>query len=774
MNALIRRLLHFSCRHSILIFIATALISVFFSFFAVQLEVDPNVESLIPESAEIKQLMARNRKEGISGEYLVLAVQRDDPFQIEALSALYKVLSSLEELPELKKGITPFNLMTFTKKGSRLSVVPAAPAQKAPATQEELELFKKRILNTPYARNLVVSGDGTVLNSIFPAASMDDFSALMERIEGIVSDLHDHYEYYLSGSIPFVHKTGQYLSRDLTRLFVFTALVILVFYFFGFRTIRGVVLPFAVVVLGTLWSLGFMSLLGFSLTIVNIITPPLVLTLGSSYSIHILNQYYRSGVGDWQDRYWVVGVVENVNKTILIAAATTIVGFLSLLATSIRQTREFALSAGFGIVSCALLSLFFFPALLTWLKPPKVEQIRRVSSGFVSRLMNVLSDFVARRRPFIIAALVIVAAAFGFSLTRINANTDTIGYFPQRDKVVQDMYFLTSKLGGFDEINLTLTAPDNRKGYFLQPQILQEVSDLEKELRSLPDISYSVSFASYLRFLNKVMTGADEIPQTRGPALLLSRYMKVLAAGQAENNEVTNLSNEEFSQMTLSFRIFNSSTKKFIDEEGLRNLLGEMKEVIDSSLPEEIMPEIWGMSMQYLTLSDLLRQNLAKSMLLSVFLVLGIASLTFRSLRFGFLTIIPLVSGVMLSFILMWIFGIPLDMTTIMVSAVAIGVGVDDAIHFLLYYRRSIERHSGNRELAVRETLAVTGRPILLTTLSIDFGLLVLALASFRPIVYFGILIVFTLSAACASTLVVLPALLSRAPINERKHYEKA
>jgi hypothetical protein len=198
-----------------------------------------------------------------------------------------------------------------------------------------------------------------------------------------------------------------------------------------------------------------------------------------------------------------------------------------------------------------------------------------------------------------------------------------------------------------------------------------------------------------------------------------------------------------------------------------------MEETITLLLPEAIKTEIWGMSLQYLALSDLLRQTLVKSMLLSIIFVLIIATLAFRSPVYGLLTIVPLVSGVMLNFILMALLGIPLDMTTIMVSSIAVGVGVDDAIHFLLHYRRQVKVYPDDHRQALGETLIITGRPILLTTLSIAAGLIVLALASFRPIVYFGVLVVFTLSAACASTLIVLPALLLLFDKRERARKEQ-
>jgi predicted RND superfamily exporter protein len=321
-----------------------------------------------------------------------------------------------------------------------------------------------------------------------------------------------------------------------------------------------------------------------------------------------------------------------------------------------------------------------------------------------------------------------------------------------------------SKLGGFDEINLTFTAPYSKAGFFLEPENLAWVSKFEQDLRSMPDVSYAMSFTSYLRFLNLVMTGNNDIPTTRAPILYLSRLQRALAGESSNNLGTANLVHEDFSQLTLSLRVYNSSTQKFIDEQTLRDLLDEIEGKLKAAKPAGIRAEIWGMSLQYLTLSSLLRQNLAKSMIISIILVLAITTAAFRSLRYGFLAVVPLVMGVMSNFILMAALRIPLDMTTIMVSAVAIGVGVDDAIHFLLHYRRHLREQGGDREQAVKQTLAVTGQPILLTTISIAGGLLALCISRFDPILYFGILVAATLSAACTGTLILLPAALLALP----------
>ncbi len=759
---LIRRILRFSCRHSLPVILATALVTLLFGWLASRLRVNPDVESLVPENAAVRQLMNRYRQGGLSGEYLVVAVSGPDLFDLAKLQAYGQALARLEALPELEPGITPFNLISFEKKATRLAAVPVSPERRAPRSLEELELFRRRLSTTPYATNLVVSRDLTVLAAFFPAAHIRDFTGLMRRVREITAPLERYYRCYLSGSIPFVDRTGVYLSRDLAVLFAAGAVLILLFYYLAYRSLRGVLLPFLVVMLGTVWSLGLMSALGFSLTLLNIVTPPLLLTVGSSYGIHILNRYYRGLAG--QDREWLPETLEEVSGTILWASLISLIGFASLVATNIRQVREFAVVTSFGTVSCALLALFFFPAVLSRLPPPERRQARRVRAGLLSGMLLRLSRFVIRRPWPIVAGLAACAVGFALSVPFIRTDTDTIGYFPAGDRVVRDMYFLTSKIGGFDELNLSLLAPEGQQGYFLRPEALARVDALERRLSGIPDICYAVSFATYVRFLNQVASGQDRIPEKRAPILLLSRIVRSLAAQPGGSNPAAGLANEDFSRLTLSFRIYNSRTGKFINEQGLRDLLAEMKPLIASGLPAEVRAELWGMGLQYLSLSDLLRSNLVRSFGMSVLLVLAVAMLTFRSLRYGLLTIVPLVSGMMLNFLLMAVARIPLDMTTIMVSSVAVGMGVDDAMHFILSYRRRRARVSGDPRRAVAVTLVVTGRPIFLTSLSIVAGLAVLALASFRPIVYFGVLVVFTLAATCASTLVVLPALLALLP----------
>ena len=183
-------------------------------------------------------------------------------------------------------------------------------------------------------------------------------------------------------------------------LLALSLVFVMITYFLGFHAARAVFLPMSVVVFGTIWAVGLMGIFGFPLTVVSIVTPPIVLTLGSSYSIHILNSYYRKAKAHQgeTDPMWIADAVSDVNNTIFLASSTTVAGLLSLLATTLTQTRQFAISTSFGIIACALLSLFYLPAALAMMKNPKTGISDKVNGGFFSRCMEKLARAVTDMR----------------------------------------------------------------------------------------------------------------------------------------------------------------------------------------------------------------------------------------------------------------------------------------------------------------------------------------------------------------------------------------
>ena len=250
---IINRLLQYIHKHSLAVIITFGIITLLFGISMINIKVNPNLESLLPDDDKIIALMNRHGNGAVDENYLVIAVEAEDPFTLAGLSAFAQAIGKLEQFPEIKEGITPFNLISFHKDGARLSLQQMSPNGRNPETEEELQAFKTNLLKTPFAANFVVSEDQTVLCAFFPTDSTENYSELMKEIDRILAGLHPHYRTHVTGTIPFMHTTRTYLLRDLSTLLLLVSVVILIIFYLGFRAKRAVFLPILVVGMGTIW-----------------------------------------------------------------------------------------------------------------------------------------------------------------------------------------------------------------------------------------------------------------------------------------------------------------------------------------------------------------------------------------------------------------------------------------------------------------------------------------------------------------------------------------
>lgn len=717
-------------------------ITLFFVFQMRNLETQSDVEGLLPDGLVEE-----------SYDTLAVLIKGDQLFTLEGLALFQKCINELERELSAVRVIEPFSHITLSRSGRRLVPVPFSPGGIAPLNDKELEIFLGHLESDPFAVGLLTSKDIDALTAYLFIPKGASYLESEEIIAEVLAPLEDDFELVLTGTIPFSARTESYLSRSFPKLMIMVVLTILLSYYLGFRSRRAVFLPVVLIITGTVWSIGAMALAGFKLTMVSIVSPPLVLTLGSSYSIHILNEYYRHvALGENRQRT-IINAVGEVSGTVLMASLTTLTGLLCLLLASIEETREFALTTSFGIISTALLSLTLFPAFLVLQPELSKDRIRNVSSGALNGFFSDHGPRLVKQKKTSIIIPLILMSAFIFLYPMVSFNTSPSKYFPSNSKVIKDMREFAGSIGGIDEMSIRLKAPDGEAGYFLRPDVLTKVYKLEEKLVDLDDVSYLLSFPSYAGFASKVMTGKNGDFSSRGLVLLVSKLF-------SSDDGNKGFANKDYSEIQLSIRVYNKSEERSIDEEDTLRILNSLEIVLSESIPSEIEWELKGMSLLFLDLSRQMRSDFIRSTLAAILAIWILTSLSFRSAFMGLMSLVPLLAGISASFILMAAFRIPLDMATIMVSCLAIGVGVDDAIHLLIQYRRQVALYPGDPVKALSGTLQLTGRPIILTTLSIVSGLLFLSFAQFQPIRYFGLLIVFTLSAACLATLFILPPLL--------------
>lgn len=756
------RCVEFSQDHSLAVIVATLLLTGFFAFFALQTKLNPDFNSLLPSDDQSNIDFLELYGNGDFTDNFIVLLEGDDLFSPESLELMQEIVLEIESHSNIGKGIHPFSLITAEKKGSRLLVTPMSTVRADEQwTRENGDLLKKKLLNDDTARNLIISEDGRSLLLYFPTKVLAEGNTeQMKEFSALFTPLEQYAEISLNGSGVFTDRIMFYLQKDFIQLLVVCFLIIMFIYYISFRAKRAVILPMSVVVFGTIWCLGTVALLGYELTIINIITPPLVLTLGSSYSIHLLNEYFRTHPKKMScaGNEWILDAVCHINKTVVIAGLTTIAGFLSLLATRIHEFRQFGISTSFGIFICVILTLFYLPAVLSRLPKPNQKQYTMLVKGRISLFIKSLAGLVVKRWPYFLAVFFIVIAGFIYAYPRVTFETSYVQYFPDDDTAIVGLKKMIQKVGGLDAIYITIDAPEDSVKYFLDPENLHQVDAFEMAMRSnVPELSHILSFSSYIRFLNKVMTDSDEIPDSAGLIMLLARYIGLMSQNELGNNDLSLIIDNDANRITTAFRYVSPTNERLSDLQDSQSVITAI-ETYAKILPEECSYTIWGQSRRFIALSELIESDQRNSTLVSLFVVLIIAWITFRSFKFGVLALLPILFGIMTNYIFMFLLNIPFDMVTIAFASVTVGVGIDDAVHFILRFKSLYFNRSGSLLPAVKRTIELTGRPIMLTTFSIIGGLLVLTLASFIPIKYFGLLISIALLNTLLATLFILPS----------------
>ena len=685
-----------------------------------------------------------------TGTYLLM-VGGDNIYDPAMLNLLQGKLDEFASFKDVGEAYSVFDYFTFESAGPRLKVVPISLNNDSLWTEEEVALLEDKITSDPVIRYFLVSGDAHHFLFSIPIASVS--SARLEEFYDFFDPLREAgLDVYINGGPVINAKVMEYLVKDLSQLLVLCFIAIVVVYYFTFRSKRSVLIPASLSLIGLVWTLGTMNMLGIDISILTVVTPCMVLTLGSAYTIYLLSDYYASFTTG--EKASPVQVLRRTMNTIFFACFTTVIGFLCLLASRTSGLKEFGISVACGLSYCAILSFTYLPAILMLVKKPSAKQVDRYEHGLMARFVKKIADLITKYWYILCIIFVILACAYFYVDDKIPLDSNYMSYFPESDPFGQESRAFANEMGGSNPFNIEIIAPEGSKNYFLDKENLKKVRNYEESILQSPDILQSISFSNYMCFANETVGGEYEIPENRGLITMLSRLVLMLGN---YNSQVSQIVSDDFNRVTLILQHWDSVEKDLMTTSSIDRIYNLLVNSLDL-LPEGTTVKISGDPIANYKFSNRLLSDQNLSTLLSILLVFITTMLLFRSPKRGLLTIIPVLSGIMINYVFMYLADIPFDMVTVSFSSIAIGCGVDDAIHFMFRIRSIL----GNKGLAtkesIHETIALTGRSIIMTTVSIVIGMMMLSFASYTPIRYFGLLMSVTLFGCMISTLLFLPS----------------
>ncbi|MGB5622071.1 MAG: MMPL family transporter, partial [Gammaproteobacteria bacterium] len=689
-----------------------------------------------------------------SEESVVVALASADAFSADALGRIGRMTERLQRLPNVHHVLSLTTAKSLRADESGIEFTGAGERDFTdPVVREDL---RSDILDNPLYRGTLVSDDrrASALIVYFEGLSDNDFAelGLTQQIYAIADEERGEARVWVTGA-PVIKAAISSALMDSFRVTVPAIVIIVsVVLLLAFRSIRAVLLPVLAISMALIWTLGLLAWLGRPLNVVTILVPPLLITLGLAYSMHVVSEYYSAsrridpGSAPLDRRRLIGSVLRHVGLPLIISGATTAVGLLALSLNSLSAIREFSLLSVVGVTFAALIVLTFIPAALGLLQPP-TRAAEDVGAGVFKQVSRRLIDLDRRRRrPILIGGLVALVIAI-VGTAQIEVGTAYTGGLAEDLRARTDFEAINAAFGGANSFYIVIDSPD--EDTFVEPANLARLESLQNWLEQQPEVGSTTSLADHIKLINQTMHDGDSAFHTIPESKPLAKQL--LFFGGAEDLD---------SYVDSTYRSANILVRINVDDTREISRLVEQTQAQLRKFPYPLEPRVTGnLVLVTRTLNDIARGQLL-SISAALLVVLTILSAMFTSLRTGLTALLPNVLVVAIYFGALGLLGITLNTTTSLIACIALGIAVDDTIHFMVRFNTEA-RDTGQEGTAVQRALASVIRPVTYTSIVVVLSFLVLTTSELRSQVQFGALAAFTVAVAWLLDLTLTPALSS-------------
>ncbi len=589
--------------------------------------------------------------------------------------------------------------------------------------------------------------------------SIQKYTALFEKSTGVI--LH------LSG-MPFIRTTMmRKIASETTHFFVIGLIVVSILLWLFFRSPIVILFSSLVIVFGVVSALGIMVLLGYQLSILSGLLPALLTIIGIPNCILIINKYHHELRAGYPVSKALELSVRHAGYSLFFDNVTTAIGFgvLSLIDNQILY--EFGIVASISVMLVYLYSIILIPSIFSWLPAPKEKHLKHQDKKWIKKSLNSIALWTSHYRKQIFITIVIIAAAGFYGFTKIRALGYVVDDVPQKEKMMQDLRYFESKIGGVLPFEILIDTKNKRGVFANNGKVLYRIYRAQKMLKEYPELSRSISIADAVRFLNQAFNGNYSMPS-------ISDLKKISDLLQ-NNNSTTSSSSEKIlinSFIDTSYQVTRISAQMAdIGSIKIKDLLNSIQPRLDSIfnydedkkewLPrdKQIEISITGNSIMFLKGNDFLVRNLIESIVTAIIIIAILLLLLFRNPFMLLVAIIPCLSLLITSGI-MGYFGIPLKPSTLLVFSISFGIATDGNLYFLTRFRNAIKQQHKSYEEAIRLTIREIGMSMIYTGLILFFGFGMFIISDFGGTKALGMLTAFTLLVAYNVDLIVLPAVL--------------
>ena len=760
------KIAHFIIRRRVSLLISIILITVFFAWKATKSKLDYEFTKAIPidnpKYIEYKNFI---HKFGENGDIMVVGFEKKNLFTIDFYNQFSELVQTLKKIPEVNNVLTCSETFQINKDDLNQQFIFKKIFESNYTDQNILDSHRAIFENYPLYENLIYNKDK---NSYLIAINIKHEIIQSAARFGVIQDIKNKLNQfelktntplYISG-LPYIRTVvGKNIEDEMIWFLIGSLLLSALSLYVFFRSIPAILMSLGVVLIGVLWSMGTMVLLGQKITILTALIPPLIVVIGVPNCIYFLNKYHLAYKKTKNKEQAIIEMISKMSIVTLYCNISAAIGFGVFALTKSNLLIEFGIVAGLNIFALFFISLFFIPPILMFMNPPTNKQLKYLNNKFISKFLIKVEKWTMHHPKYVTTITLSILIFSIIGLTKIKSQGFILDEMPHSDKIYTDLKWFESNFGGVMPLEIMIDAK-KPKAILHSISLLNNIEELNQKIISLGIFSKPISIVDGLKMFKQAFYNNDKQSYVVPSATDLAFMAPYLKAKQPNKNSTNNLLNnfldstQQFTRISVNMQdIGTSQLPIYID-----SINKSINQIFDTSRYHIVLT---GGSVTFLEGSSFIIKGLFDSIIWAFLLITITMLLLFRSFKMLLCSILPNILPLIITAGIMGWVGTALKPSTVLVFSISLGIVIDVTIRFLINYQQELPNFKYNAQQTLVQTIHNTGISIIYTSLVLIAGFIIFCWSKFGGTNALGWLTSLTLFIGTFANLIFLPVLIS-------------
>lgn len=744
--------------------------TIYMGYQASRIQLSYEFARILPANDPIEQEYQRFRKLfGEDGSLMVIGYQSSEMYKLDNFNDWYDLSQAIKKHEGIKNVISLTNLIDLkvNETTKRFDVKPLLTQK--PKSQAEVDSIKDKIANLKFYEGMVVNSK---TNTTLMAITFNEKDLNSKKRISIVQEIRDlahqfelkHKTTLHFSGMPFIRTaTMQKVSHEMELFMGLAVLVTAAILWFFFRSIRFTLVSILVVLIGVVFSVGTLVMMGYKITMLTGLIPPLLIVIGVPNCIFLINRYQAELLAHGDKQLAIRNMITGIGLSTFLANMTTAIGFGVFYFTNSSLLVEFGVVSALNVMVTYVLCLVLVPISVYYMGLPQVKHLKHLDGQWAKKFLSWIDHTVHNNRPAIYLTALVVVLVSAYGVTKINVIGYVVDDLPKKDPIYTDLRFFEENFNGVLPFEIMIDTKRKNGVFDNQAEALYKIKSLQNRLKQYKEFSKPLSIVEAVRFLYQSYKGGEARYFIMPSVFELSKLSEYLQTDSSSaSKQIKPFLNDDKSITRISYQMADVGSVR------IKELMKEIQPQVDEIFPkDQYKVSLTGHSLVFLKSNDYLLGNLYESLLIAIVLIALVGMVLFRSIPIIILSKLPCLIPLALTAGIMGFFDIHFKPSTILIFSITFGIASDGTVYFLTRYRQELEDKGNSVRESITNTIFGTGLSMIYTAVILFCGFSIFAASSFGGTAAMGVMVSITLLIAMCTNLILLPALLLT--INRKK-----